>query len=72
MTEVIKVQTNINTPIRLKKLAKKLPEMNISLEDIPEIIIKLAPIDCANNKGKPRVILSNSMNLKYPKSQKKW
>ena len=72
MTEVITVLANINKVIRLKNLAKELSEMNISLEDIPEIIIKLAPTDCANNKGKPWVILSKSMNLKYPKSQKKW
>ena len=66
------MQRNINTPIRLKNFAKKLSEMHISLEDIPEIIIKLAPTNCAKNKGRPRVILSSSMNLKYPKSQKKW
>ena len=64
------MQININTPNRLKNFAKKLSEMYISLEDIPEMIIKLAPTDCANNKGKPWVILSSSINLKYPKSKK--
>ena len=44
------MQININTPRRLKNLAKKLSEIHKSLEDIPEIIIKLAPTNCANNK----------------------
>ena len=66
------MQINNNLPSRLKNLAIKLSERYESLEDIPDIIIKLAPMDCANNKGKPFVTNSGSMNLKYPKSQKKW
>ena len=58
------MQINSNLPRRFTNLAMKLSERYKSLEDIPDIIIKLAPTDCANNKGKPRVIISKSMNLK--------
>ena len=65
VTVVISKQIISKIIKRFKNLAlKKLPERFKSLEDIPEIIIKLAPTDCAKNNGKPCVIKSNAIKLK--------
>ena len=53
VTDVINAQINNRTPRRLKNLVMKSSERHKSLEDIPEMIIKLAPTDCANNSGNP-------------------
>ena len=70
--DVIKKHTDINKPIRFKNFILKLSDRLASLKDMPEIIIKLAPIHWAINKGTPCVMSFKSINLKYPKSQKKW
>ena len=41
---VIKKQTEINKPMRFKNFILKLSERLASLKDMPEIMIKLAPI----------------------------
>ena len=72
VTDVINMQISNKMLKRFKNFGKKSSDRHKSLDDMPEIIKKLAPTDCANNKGKPLVTISNSINLKYPKSQKKW
>ena len=42
--DVIKKQTEINTPMRFKNFILKLSERLANLNDMPEIMIKLAPI----------------------------
>ena len=42
--DVIKKQTEINTPVRFKNFILKLLERLASLKDMPEIMIKPAPI----------------------------
>ena len=64
VTDVINAQKNKSIVRRFINLDFRLPERYKSLADIPEIIIKLAPTNCANNSGKPWIIFSNSMKLK--------
>ena len=42
--DVIKKQTEINIPMRFKNFILKLSERLASLKEMPEIMIKLAPI----------------------------
>ena len=44
VTEVITEQININMLIRFKNLRAKLSERLASLKEIPDIVIKLAPM----------------------------
>ena len=68
---VIKKHNNSNTPMRFKNFFLKLLARLASLKEMPETMIKPAPMHWASNKGNPWVIIFWSINLKYPKSQKK-
>ncbi|MDC3107621.1 hypothetical protein OA416_00295 [Paracoccaceae bacterium] len=62
--EVINKQINSNTPIRFKNFFLNLLERLASLKDIPDIMMKLAPMHWASNRGTPWVIFFWSINLK--------
>ena len=61
---VITKQIKTNTPERFKNFIVKLSELCASLEDMADIMIKLAPMHCAINKGIPCVIVFSSIKLK--------
>ena len=62
--KVIKKEIASKIPMRFKNFFLKLPERLASLKDIPEIIIKLAPMHWASNRGTPWVTCFWSINLK--------